>query len=69
MYDFGETALVVDANYNRLEEVSIEGLPELSQGTNEVSFLCEVDPAAEKLPLVRLRYITKESPFIVYPHY
>lgn len=69
MYDFGETAVVVDANLNRLEEVTIEGLPELAKGENEVSFLCEVDPEVETLPVVRLRYITRETPFIVYPHY
>ena len=69
MYDFGETAVVVDANLNRLEEVTIEGLPELAKGENEVNFLCEVDPEVETLPVVRLRYITRETPFIVYPHY
>ena len=69
MYDFGETAFVVDANLNRLKEVTLEGLPELAKGENEVNFFCEVDPEVETLPVVRLRYIIKEAPFIVYPHY
>ena len=69
MYDFGETAFVVDANLNRLNEVTLEGLPVLAKGENEVNFFCEVDPETETLPVVRLRYITKETPFIVYPHY
>ena len=68
MFDFGETAFVVDKNLNRLKEVPIEGLPELAKGENEVNFYCEVDPKAEQLPVVRLRYITREKPFVIRPH-
>ena len=62
LYDFGETARVVDADYNTVSEVNIEGLAELDQGGNEVYFLCEVDPETTKRPVVTLRYITRERP-------
>lgn len=67
-YDFADTACVVDANSNVIELVAVEGIAELSQGNNEVSFLCEVDPSAEKLPLVWLRYITREQAFVIHPN-
>lgn len=67
LYDFGETANVVDANGNLLETVPMEGFPQLAQGENEASFLCEVDPTAEQMPLVWLRYITREAAFVIYP--
>ncbi len=47
VYDFGDYAYVMDANYNKLKTVSVEGLSELTQGDNEVTFFCEVDPSAE----------------------
>lgn len=68
LFDFGETAYVVDANCRRIAEVPIEGLPALSKGENEVSFYCEVDPSVEQRPVVRLRYITREMPFMIRPH-
>lgn len=67
-YHFGETALVVDANLNIVEEVEIEGLPELALGQNEVSLLCEVDPALQVKPIVTLRYIIREQPFVIHPY-
>lgn len=67
LYDFGETAKVVDANGNMIETVSVEGFPKLAQGDNEASFLCEVDPATEQMPLVWLRYLTREPAFVIYP--
>lgn len=68
VYDFGDYAYVMDSNYNKLMTVSVEGLPELAQGDNEVVFFCEVDPSAEQPPVVRLRYITFEQPFEIYPY-
>ena len=62
LYDFGETARVVDADYNIITEVAIEGLPELDEGGSEVYFLCEVDPEAGQFPVVTLRYATREQP-------
>lgn len=62
LYDFGETARVVDADYHIITEVTIEGLPEFDKGGNEVYFICEVDPEAQQRPLVTLRYITREQP-------
>lgn len=62
LYDFGETALLVDANDKILSEITIEGLPELDEGSNEVYFICEVAPEGEQLPVVTLRYITREQP-------
>lgn len=61
LYNFGETAWVVDADYHKLEEVTIEGLAELDVDSSEVYFLCEVDPTAKKRPDVTLRYITRSQ--------
>lgn len=60
LYDFGETAYVVDANFNKLDEVVVEGLAELDVEDSEVYFLCEVNPEVQQLPVVTLRYITRE---------
>lgn len=68
MYDFGDYAYVMDANYNKLKTISVEGLSELAQGDNEVTFFCEVDPSAEQHPVVKLRYITREQSFVIHPH-
>ena len=68
IYDFEEVAYVMDANLKILQEVAIEGVSELAKGDNEVSFYCEVDPEAEQLPVVRLRYITRDVPFVIRPH-
>ena len=65
MYDFGDTARVVDAAFHVLEEVAIEGLAELDKGDNEVYFLCEANPVAKQRPEVTLRYIIREQPEIV----
>lgn len=61
LYNFGETACVVDADYHKLEEVTIEGLAELDVDSSEAYFLCEVDPTAKKRPEVTLRYLTRSQ--------
>ena len=68
MYDFGDYAYVMDANYNKLKTITVEGLSELAQGDNEVTFFCEVDPSAKQHPVVKLRYITREQSFMIHPH-
>ena len=65
LYDFGETAWVVDADYHKLEEVTIEGLAELEEGSNEVYFLCEIDPVLTKRPVVTLRYLTRSQQMVM----
>ena len=65
---FGDTACIVDANLHLLETVAVEGLSELAKGDNEVNFLCEVDPETEQLPVVTLRYITRERFFLLHPY-
>lgn len=67
-YHFGDTACIVDANLHLLETVAVEGLAELAKGDNEVTFLCEVDPESEQLPVVTLRYITREQFFLLHPY-
>lgn len=66
-YHFEDSAYVRDANQHLLASIPIEGLPELEQGDNEVSLLCEMDSLAEQMPVVTLRYITRETPFVVRP--
>ena len=65
LYDFGDIAWVVDADYHKLEEVLIEGLAELDEGSNEVYFLCEVNPSLKKRPEVSLRYLTRSQQMMI----
>ena len=65
LYNFGETAWVVDADYHKLEEVVIEGLAELEEGSNEVYFLCEVNPVLKQHPMVTLRYLTRSLQMVM----
>lgn len=65
LYNFGDIAWVVDADYHKLEEVLIEGLAELDEGSNEVYFLCEVDPSLKKRPEVSLRYLTRSQQMMI----
>ena len=65
MYDFGETARVVDADFHVVEEVAVEGLAELDEGSSEAYFLCEVDPALREPPVVTLRYITRSLQMVM----
>lgn len=67
-YDFADTASVVDANSNVIEMVAVEGVSELAKGNNEVVFLCEVDPSVEKVPVIWLRYITREQALVIHPY-
>lgn len=67
-YNLGEEAYVMDANGNTITAVAVEGLPELAQGDNEVVFFCEVNPSAKQPPVVRLRYVIYEQPFVIHPY-
>lgn len=60
VYDFGDVAYLMDANYNKLEEVTIEGVAELPEGTSEVRFYCETEKEGDR-PLVTIRYITSSE--------
>lgn len=68
MYDFGETACIIDADYNKLEEITIEGLAEFERGSNEVYLLCEADPTSKQSPVVTLRFITREQAMVAHPN-
>lgn len=66
-YDFTDVARVMDANYNIVKEVTVEGLSELPEGDSEVYFICEYDPS-KKRPEVSLRYVTHEKTEEIYPN-
>ena len=62
VYDFEDVAYVIDASYNKLEEIVPEGVSILPEGTSEVYLICEVDPETKLLPEVTVRYVTREQP-------
>ena len=57
VYDFGEVAFVMDANYKKLLEFTIEGVAELPEGTSEVRFFGETEKEGDR-PIVTVRYFT-----------
>lgn len=67
IYTDGDNARLVDANYNTLEEIPLEGLAMLPEGKSEVYFICEADPEGDR-PEVILRYVTHGEPEEIHPN-
>ena len=59
IYDFDGTARITDADYNTLEAFQPQGVSVLNEGTNEVSFSCEMATVGDKSPMLTIRYITR----------
>ena len=59
VYDFEGAALVTDQNYNKLQEVEVQGNAYLNEGISEVSFSCETKSEGNISPMVTIRYITR----------
>lgn len=59
-YNFGEVAILMDANHKKIKEISIEGVAMLPEGTSQVHFFCETEREGAK-PEVTLRYITSSK--------
>lgn len=60
VYDFGEVAYLMDANFKKLEEIAVEGVAELPEGTSEVRFYCETEKEGDR-PMVTVRYVTSSQ--------
>ena len=58
IYDFEGNACITDLNYNKIGDVTAEGVSVLDEGISEVSFTCEVKTEERKKPEVTLRYYT-----------
>ena len=58
IYDFEGSACITDLNYNKIGDVTAEGVSVLDEGISEVSFTCEVKTEERKKPEVTLRYYT-----------
>ena len=58
---YNGTVRITDGDFNTLKEMAVEGLPVLPAGETEVTFTCEAR-GADKLPEVRVRYQTRETP-------
>ena len=58
IYDFEGNACITDLNYNKVGDVTAEGVSVLDEGISEVSFTCEVKTEERKKPEVTLRYYT-----------
>jgi len=62
MYSFDGKAYITDQNYNTIEEVLPRGVSFLDEGSNEVTFTCEVKTEGKKQPIVSLRFLTRGEP-------
>ena len=58
IYDFEGNACITDLNYNKIGDVTAEGVSVLDEGVSEVSFTCEVKTEERKKPEVTIRYYT-----------
>lgn len=58
IYDFEGNACITDLNYNKIGDVTAEGMSVMDEGISEVSFTCEVKMEEKKKPEVTLRYYT-----------
>ena len=63
IYDFEGNACITDLNYNKIGDVTAEGVSVLDEGISEVSFTCEVKTEERKKPEVTLRYYTHGDAF------
>ena len=61
IYDFDRTAYITDLNYNKIKEVTVQGISFLDEGVSEVSLTCEVGKADKKQPEVSLRFLTRSQ--------
>ena len=62
MYGFDGSTYITDQNYNTIEEVLPRGVSFLDEGSNEVTFTCEVKTEGKKQPVVSLRFLTRDVP-------
>ena len=62
IYDFDGTAYITDQNFNKLQEIEMQGNAHLNEGISEVSFSCDVKTEEKKMPHVTIRYITLDVP-------
>ena len=58
IYDFEGNACITDLNYNKIGDVTANGVSVLNEGISEVSFTCEVKMEERKKPEVSIRYYT-----------
>lgn len=58
IYDFEGNACITDLNYNKIGDVTAEGVSVLDEDVSEVSFTCEVKTEERKKPEVTIRYYT-----------
>ena len=63
IYDFEGNACITDLNYNKIGDVTAEGVSVLDEGISEVSFTCEVKTEERKKPEVTLHYYTHGDAF------
>ena len=57
--DFDGSASITDLNFNKIEEVEMQGIPVLDEGVSEVSFTCTAKSQEGKMPYVTVRFITR----------
>lgn len=67
MYDFYGSACITDVNLNKIKEILPQGFLFLEEGSNGISFTCEVKHEGKKQPEVTIRYITRDKPEVIVP--
>ena len=68
IYNFDGSAYITDLNFNKIQEVQKQGVSLLDEGTNEVSFTCDVKAQEKKTLSVTVRFITRgEAESLLHP--
>lgn len=62
IYNFDGKAFITDQNYNKLQEVEVQGTSFIDKGLSEVSFTCDKKYEENKVPQVTIRFFTLGIP-------
>lgn len=58
-YDFDGSAHITDLNFNKIDDVEVQGMSFLDEGVSDITFTCDIKPDGKKMPQVTIRYITR----------
>ena len=62
IFDFDGHAYITDLNFNKIEDISPQGVCFLDEGSSHVSFQCEAKAEGKKQPEVTVRFFTRGKP-------
>ena len=63
--DFDGLAYITDMNFNKLQDVAVQGVSFLDEGESEVLLRCQVKGEGNKRPEATVRYFTRSLPEVI----